>query len=80
MYTFKSRVRYSETDETGCLGLDAIINYFQDCTNFESEDLGAGIEFLTKNQIMWVLSSWQITISYYPSFGENIEKIGRAHV
>ncbi len=25
MYTFKSRVRYSETDETGCLGLDAIL-------------------------------------------------------
>ena len=73
MYTFKSRVRYSETDETGCLSLDAIINYFQDCTNFESEDLGAGIEFLTENQIMWVLSSWQIVISYYPSFGERIE-------
>lgn len=73
MYTFKSRVRYSETDETGCLSLDAVINYLQDCTNFESEDLGVGIEFLTKNHIMWVLSSWQIVASYYPSFGEMIE-------
>ena len=73
MYTFKSRVRYSETDATGCLSLDAVINYLQDCTNFESEDLGVGIEFLTKNQIMWVLSSWQIIASYYPSFGERIE-------
>jgi len=73
MYTFKSRVRYSETDETGCLGLDAIINYLQDCTNFESEDLGVGIDFLDKNHIMWILSSWQIVVGYYPSFGERIE-------
>ena len=35
MYKFKSRVRYSETDETGCISLDAIINYLQDCTNFK---------------------------------------------
>lgn len=73
MYTFKSRIRYSETDETGCLSLDAIINYLQDCTNFESEDLGVGIDFLNKNKIMWVLSSWQIVVSCYPSFGERIE-------
>lgn len=73
MYTFKSRVRYSETDETGCISLDAIINYLQDCTNFESEDIGVGIDFLNKNNIMWVLSSWQIVIGSYPSFGERIE-------
>ena len=73
MYKFKSRVRYSETDETGCISLDAIINYLQDCTNFESEYLGVGIEFLRKKHLMWVLNSWQIVISYYPSFGEIIE-------
>jgi len=73
MYKFKSRVRYSETDETGCLSLDAVINYLQDCTNFESEELGVGMDFLDKNQIMWVLSSWQIVVDYYPSFGEIIE-------
>jgi len=73
MYTFKSRVRYSETDETGCLGLGAVINYMQDCTNFESEHLGVGIKYLAEKGVMWVLSSWQIVIKYYPSFGENIE-------
>ncbi len=72
MYTFDSRIRYSETDETGCLTLDAIINYLQDCTNFESEDLGVGIEYLSKNKIMWMLSSWQIVIKSYPSFAEKV--------
>lgn len=75
MYTFDSRVRYSETDENGTLSIDGIINYMQDCTNFESEDLGAGDKFLKEKQIMWVLNSWQIVIRKYPYMGEHI-KIG----
>ena len=31
MYTFDSRIRYSETDETGALSLLGVINYLQDC-------------------------------------------------
>ena len=42
MYTFDSRVRYSETAEDGRISLNAIIDYMQDCTNFQSEDLGVG--------------------------------------
>ena len=72
MYTFDSRVRYSETDIDGRLSLDGIINYMQDCTNFQSEDLGVGIEFLTRTQTMWVLNSWQIVIDDYPFMGEHI--------
>ena len=30
MYTFESRVRYSELDENGRLSLEGIMNYFQD--------------------------------------------------
>lgn len=45
MYTFNSRVRYSEVDSNARLTLDGIINYMQDCTNFQSEDLGVGLEF-----------------------------------
>lgn len=43
MYTFDSRVRYSETDENGNLSLESLIDYMQDCTNFQSEDLGVGL-------------------------------------
>ena len=40
MYTFDSRIRYSEVDAEGHLDINAIIDYMQDCTNFHSEDLG----------------------------------------
>ena len=40
MYEFNSRVRYSEIDHHGTLTLPALINYFQDCSTFQSEDCG----------------------------------------
>ena len=39
MYEFNSRVRYSEIDHHGTLTLPALINYFQDCSTFQSEDV-----------------------------------------
>ena len=44
MYTFESRVRYSETDENGLLSIAGIVDYFQDVSTFQSEDLGIGVE------------------------------------
>ena len=35
MYTFDSRVRYSETGEDGLLSLPAIVDYFQDASTFQ---------------------------------------------
>jgi len=43
MYTFESRVRYSEMDEFGKLSVTGIMNYLQDCSTFQSEDLKLGL-------------------------------------
>ena len=43
-YSFEGRVRYSETGENGFLTLPGILNYFQDCSTFQSEEVGLGIE------------------------------------
>ena len=48
MYTFDSRVRYSETDEEGNLSVVGIMNYLQDCSTFQSEDLKLGISYLNE--------------------------------
>ncbi len=72
MYCFDSRVRYSETDERGRLSLTGILNYLQDCSTFQSEDLGMGIEYLKAHDRAWWLSSWQIVIDRYPELGERI--------
>ncbi|MCI8837923.1 MAG: acyl-[acyl-carrier-protein] thioesterase [Hungatella sp.] len=72
MYRFDSRVRYSETDEQGRLSLTGILNYLQDCSTFQSEDLGIGIEYLNAHNRAWWVTSWQIVIDRAPVLGERI--------
>ena len=69
MYSFDSRVRYSEVDENRKLSLTGMINYMQDCSTFQSEDLNMGIDYLTEKhrhgcyppgRLLWtVIRSWR---------------------
>ncbi len=72
MYTFDSRVRYSEIDESGTLALSSVINYMQDCSTFQSEDLGLGVEYLKEHRLVWLLNSWQLQIERLPVLAERI--------
>lgn len=72
MYTFDSRVRYSETDESGRLSITGIMNYLQDCSTFQSEDLKLGISYLRDKKRAWWLNTWQILIDRCPGLGEEI--------
>ena len=72
MYGYDSRVRVSEVDENRKMTLNAVLNYFQDCSSFHSEDLGVGAAFLESRNRMWVLSSWKIVIRRYPEMTEHI--------
>ena len=73
MYTFDSRIRYSECDENCKLRLDALMNYFQDASTFQSENLGVGFSYLVPRNLVWVLVSWQVEITRYPALGEEVE-------
>lgn len=72
MYSFDTRVRYSEVDSSLQLSYPSIINYFQDCSIFHSEDLGIGIHFLQNEHRVWLMNSWQIQILRFPQFGETL--------
>lgn len=72
MYEYDSRVRLSEVDQNRKMTLNAVLNHFQDCSTFHSEDLGVGIAFLEERKRMWVLSSWKIVVYRYPELAEHI--------
>ena len=72
-YSFDSRVRFSETDESGKLSLTGLVNYFQDCSTFQSEAIGRGIRFLKDRHQAWLLASWQIQIGRLPVLGERVQ-------
>lgn len=70
MYSYNSRIRYSELDETGHLKIESLLDYFQDCSTFHSEDIGLGVDYLKRQHMVWVMSSWQIIVERYPRLGE----------
>ncbi len=72
MYTFDGRIRYSEVDENRKLTISSIIDYFQDCSTFQSEDLGIGIGYMKDHHVAWVINYWQINIERYPELGEAV--------
>ena len=59
--------------DTRRITLPGIVNYFQDCSTFQSEDLGLGIEHCSEKKRAWILSSWQVVVERYPKIGEKIQ-------
>lgn len=73
MFCFESVVRYSEIDANGYMTLPSVLDLLQDCCTFQSEEIGAGLEYLRNTHRAWVLSSWQVVICRYPKMGEKIK-------
>ena len=73
MYSFKTRVRYSELAEDKKASLFSIINYFQDCCTFESEDGDIGLAWLGEHGTAWMLTGWQIHVVRRPKYCEEIK-------
>ena len=71
-YTFDTRIRYSECDHRGTLTLPGIINYLQDCSTFQSEDIGFGVKKIKEQKRAWILSYWQIVVERYPKMMERV--------
>lgn len=69
-YQFQSCIRYSETGESRRLTLPGVINYFQDCSTFQSETVGDGAEIMLKEHRAWVLAYWQIEVLELPALGD----------
>lgn len=72
MYEMKERIRYSEVGYDGKLTLSGLVNYFQDCSTFQTEDLGLTIQYYKELNQIWLLSSWQVEINRMPELCEEI--------
>lgn len=73
IFSIDGQVRYSEVDRDGEMKVEALVNYFQDCTMLHSETLGYGIQHLKETGEFWFLASWQIRILKRPRLYEKIK-------
>ncbi len=73
MYTFHGRVRYTELNhQKGIMDPSCIINYFQDCSTFQSEDMNRGLAYLSAKNRVWLLNSWQLELLQPIRLGDEI--------
>lgn len=72
MYTYETKVRYSECGADRQAGLSHILEYLQDVCTFQAEEYGIGLDYMQQHQTGWVLNSWQADLARYPGFGEKI--------
>ena len=60
MYTWNSRVRFSEIGEDKRLTLDSILNYFQDSSTFHSEDIGNGMDVIESFTLSFKKTTFEV--------------------
>ena len=72
MYRMQERVHFSQMGENGAMTLPAVMDCMQDCSDFQSEDLGIGFDFLAGRNRGWVVAFWQLFVERMPANRENI--------
>lgn len=72
MYTYNTKVGFSQVDTERLMRIDALTALFQDVTCFQGEDIGNGFALLEPRQQAWILNSWQIEVKRFPAFNERI--------
>ncbi len=73
MFSFTSNIRYSECDAEGRLSWVGLLDLFQDCSAFQSETLGVGVDYLKEKRRAWVLNYWQVRVNRFPAIAEEVE-------
>lgn len=60
MFSYETKVRYSEVDTKKKLKIPELVNYLQDVCVFHSEAVGAGLDYTEAVGRVWMLGAWRI--------------------
>ena len=72
MYSFDTRVRYSDITTDLTISTEGIIDLLQDCATFHSEDRGFTCAKLSEMHRGWFVTDYQIHIKRLPVMGERL--------
>ena len=72
MYEYDKRIGFSECGTDRRLTITALIDAFQDCSTFQSEDSGVGFDVLEKKDLVWVINYWELEISDLPGLCDHV--------
>ncbi|MCR5590783.1 MAG: acyl-[acyl-carrier-protein] thioesterase [Lachnospiraceae bacterium] len=72
MYEYRKRIGFSECGTDRIFTVTSLIDAFQDCSTFQSEDAGAGFDVLAAQKLLWVINYWEIEIDRLPKLCEYV--------
>lgn len=72
MYEYKKRIGFSECDTNKRFTVTSLIDAFQDCSTFQSEDAGAGFDVLEAMNLVWVINYWELQIKAFPKLCDTV--------
>lgn len=72
MYEYDKRIGFSECDTNKKFTVTALIDAFQDCSTFQSEDAGAGFDALEPMHLVWVINYWELQILSLPKLCDHV--------
>ena len=72
MYSYDIRVGFSQSDDSRKMTIPAIIDVFQDCSCFHSDDLDVGFDYLIPKNLAWIINYWEVEIIRRPKYGERL--------
>ncbi|MCR4842686.1 MAG: hypothetical protein K5840_05440 [Eubacterium sp.] len=70
MFSYETRLKYTETDADGYLKPGALLDEFQDCSTFQSDELGVGPEYLKEQGCGWIVAYHEILFYRRPKAGD----------
>lgn len=73
MYQYSRRIGYSDLGNTGRISPGEVVDLFQDCSTFQTEDLGIGISYMQKQHRAWIMAFWQMEFFRYPGLDELLD-------
>lgn len=71
-YTYETRVGFSQSGVNHKMTIPAIIDAYQDCSCFHSEDLNIGCGYLEPRNLVWVINYWEVEFYRMPVYPEKI--------
>lgn len=72
MYTYDIRVGFSQSDIEQKMTLPAVVDCFQDCSCFQSDELGVGFYYLQPKGLVWIINYWELEIVKMPQYFDKI--------
>jgi len=72
MYSFDMRVGFSQSDLKHNMVIPAIIDAYQDCSCYHSEDLGVGFYYLEPQNLVWIINYWEVEFIRMPKYPDKI--------